>query len=514
MINSIGREIPERIEGYKKVSPFSGVFANLGSGIKASAKYRTVLPGRSKVLRSLREALEKVGLRDGMTVSFHHHLRNGDYVLNMVMDEIAKMGIRGLRIAPSAIFECHAPLLEHMKRGVVTAIETNYMVGPVAKAVSKGVLDLPVIMRSHGGRDRAIEAGELHIDVAFIASPSADPYGNLNGVYGPSACGSLGYAFSDARYADYVIAITDNLVDYPLFPISIEQTLVDYVVVVDRIGDPKGIVSGTTNITRDPLELKIARTAAQVIEASGLLRNGFSFQTGAGGTSLAVAKFVRDIMKEKGIVGSFGLGGITGFFVDMLKEGLFKALLDTQCFDLRAVESLREDRNHIEISSSMYGNPHNKGAVVNNLDVIVLGATEIDLDFNVNVTTGSDGVIMGGSGGHSDTSAGSKLTLIVANLMRGRLPIVVERVTTVTTPGETVDVLVTEHGVAVNPRKEDLKRRLFDRGLPVVDIRELMELAYKMCGRPEDIDFGDRIVGVVEYRDGTVIDIIREVRGR
>lgn len=512
MINAVGREIPSKIEGYKKVTPFSGAFSILGSGVRASSRYKTVLPGEAKVLGSLRDAIERVGLSNGMTISFHHHLRNGDYVLNMVLDEIAKMGIRDIRIAPSALFECHAPLVEHIKKGVVVGIETNYIVGPVASAVSEGILDLPVIMRSHGGRDRAIEAGELHIDVAFIAAPSADVYGNVNGVCGPSACGSLGYAFSDARYADHVVVITDNLVDYPLFPISIDQTFIDYVVKVDKIGDPRGIVSGTTSITRDPLELKIAYMASQVIEASGLLVDGVSFQTGAGGTSLAVAKFVRDIMRERKIVGSFGLGGITGFFVDMLKEGLFKVLLDTQCFDLKAVESLREDRNHVEISSSMYGNPHNKGAVVNNLDVIILGATEIDLDFNVNVTTGSNGYIMGGSGGHSDTAAGSKLTVIVANLLRGRIPIVVDKVTTVTTPGETVDVLVTEHGIAVNPRREDIKRKLTDKRLPVVDILELRNRAYKLCGRPEDIEFGDKIVGVVEYRDGTVIDVIRRVK--
>lgn len=511
MINSVGREIPGKIEGYKKVVPFSGAFNNLGSGVRVSSRYKTVLPGEKKVLKSIREAIEKVGLKDGMTISFHHHLRNGDFVMNMVVDEIARMDIKNIKIAASSIFNCHEPLIEHIKKGVVTSLEANYIVGPVATAISKGILDLPVVMRSHGGRDRAIEAGELHIDVAFIAAPSADVYGNINGIYGPSACGSLGYAFSDARYADWVVAITDNLVEYPLTPISIDQSFVDYVVKVEKIGDPRGIVSGTTNITRDPVGLKIAHMAAQVIEASGLLENGVSFQTGAGGISLAVASFVRNKMKEKGIVGSFGLGGITGFFVDMLKEGLFKTLLDTQCFDLRAVESLREDNNHIEITSSMYGNPHNKGAVVNNLDVVILGATEIDTDFNVNVTTGSNGIIMGGSGGHNDTAAGSKLAIVVTNLIKGRLPIVVDRVTTVTTPGETIDVIVTEYGIAVNPKREDLKKKLVDSKLPVVDVKELRDIAYGLCGRPEDVKFGEKIVGIVEYRDGTVIDVIREV---
>lgn len=48
----------------------------------------------SKLVASIKEAIEKCELRDGMTISFHHHMRNGDYVLNMVLDEIAKMGIK------------------------------------------------------------------------------------------------------------------------------------------------------------------------------------------------------------------------------------------------------------------------------------------------------------------------------------------------------------------------------------------------------------------------------------
>lgn len=464
------------------------------------------------MLGSIREALEKTGIRDGMTISFHHHLRNGDYVLNMVIDEISKMGIRDITVAASSLFNCHEPLVGHIKNGVVAGIESNYMLGSVAKAISGGILDKPVIMRSHGGRDRAIESGELHIDIAFIAAPTADTYGNINGIEGPSACGSLGYAYSDARYADKVVAITDNLVEYPLTSVSIDQTLVDYVVKVDKIGDPKGIVSGSTNITKDPVGLKIAALAADVIEASGLLSPGLSFQTGAGGTSLAVASFLRDKMREKAIVGSFGHGGITGFFVDLLREGLLKVLLDTQCFDLKSVESLKNDKNHREISSSVYANPHTKGAVVNNLDVMILGATEIDESFNVNVTTGSDGVIMGGSGGHKDAAAGSKLAIVVTNLVRARLPIVVENITTVTTPGETVDVLVTEYGIAVNPRREELQKKLIDFKLPIVDIKGLRKIAYSMCGVPEEIKVNDRIVAIEEYRDGTAIDVIREVR--
>lgn len=456
MKNILGREIPEYVQGYGAVKPFKGAFESLGKVRKKSVKLQSVIPTQQKVLGSIKEALEKCNIKDGMTVSFHHHLRNGDYVLNMVLKEISLMGIKDIKVAASSIFPIHEPLVGYMKTGMVTGIYANYISGPVAEAISRGELRSPAIMHTHGGRARAIEAGDIEIDIAFIAAPTCDTYGNINGVDGKSACGALGYAVPDALYAEKTVAITDNLVPYPACPIEISQEFTDYIVQVESIGDIKGIVSGTTKITKDPVGLKIANMTSQVIEASGLLKDGFSFQTGAGGTSLAVASYVKELMQKKNIKGSFAAGGITGYIVEMFEEGLFEALFDVQCFDLQAVESYKNNKKHQAMSASMYGNPHNKGAVVNNLDVMILGATEIDLNFNVNVTTGSSGVIMGGSGGHSDTAAGAKLAIVVTQLIKGRLPIVVNRVTTVTTPGETIDVLVTERGIAVNPLRQDL----------------------------------------------------------
>ena len=196
--------------------------------------------------------------------------------------------------------------------------------------------------------------------------------------------------------AKKTVVITDNLVSYPLLSWSISENYIDYVVCIDAIGDPNGIVSGTTRITRDPVGLVMAERAAQVIKASGLLRDGFSFQTGAGGATLAAAQFLKDIMLRENIHGSFGLGGITGYMVDMLNAGCFDALLDVQCFDLKAVESIRENPKHREISASHYAGPSSASAAVDNLDVVLLGATEVDTDFNVNVHTDSNGYIMGG----------------------------------------------------------------------------------------------------------------------
>lgn len=464
-----------------------------------------------KLVSSIKEAIELCDLKDGDTISFHHHLRNGDYVLNMVLDIIADMGYKNIKLAASSIFPIHKPLIKHIENKVVTAIDTNYMSGPVGEAISHGLMDEPVVFRSHGGRPRAIESGELKIDVAFIAAPTADHYGNINGVDGPSACGSLGYAFPDANHAKKVIAITDNLMDYPISPISIDQTKVDYVVEVEAIGDAKGIVSGTTQITRDPIGLTIAKYAAQVMEHSGLVKDGFSFQTGAGGASLAAAYYLKQIMIDKGIAGSFGMGGITEYFVDFLKEGLFKKLIDVQCFDLEAVRSIKSNPDHLEVSASFYANPNSKGCAADNLDIVILGATEIDTSFNVNVHTNSNGIIIGGSGGHNDTAAGAKLSIIVAPLIRARLPIIVDNVLTKTTPGSTIDVLVTERGIAVNPKNVELKKKLVNAGLPIVDINELKEIAESITGKPNKIKTGDKVVGVVEYRDGTIIDSIYNV---
>lgn len=464
-----------------------------------------------KIVASLREAISLCGLKSGMSISFHHHLRNGDYTLNRVMDEIAALGIRDLTLNASSLFDAHAPLREHIKNRVVRKINTDYMSAGLGRAISEGLMDEPVEFRTHGGRPRDIALGITPIDVAFIAAPTSDPAGNCSGKYGPSACGSLGYAFPDAMYAKKVVVITDNLVPYPLTDASIPEIYVDYVVPVDAIGDPRGIVSGTTKITRDPVGLVMAETAARVIRHSGLLKDGFSFQTGAGGATLAAAKFLKEIMLREKIRGSFASGGVTGYLVDMLNEGCFTSLMDVQCFDLKAVESIRTNPAHHEISAMQYASPAAKSAVVDHLDVVLLGATEIDTYFNVNVHTDSAGCIMGGSGGHSDTAAGAKLSMIIAPLFRARLPIITGRVRCISTPGRDVDVVVTQRGVAVNPAKPDLALRLKDAGLPIVDIHELKQIAERITGVPAVPPEGGRVVARVLSRDGEPLDVIRQL---
>lgn len=510
MVNAVGRLLPDHIDGYGKVDPYlptrEGVFDSSG---RCAAD---PVGRKSKKLASIRAALESCQLRDGMTLSFHHHLRNGDFVLNMVLDEIARLGVRNLNIAASSIFPVHAPLVEHLRRGVVSRITTPFVSGPVAKAISRGELSTPVVMQTHGGRARAIETGQTRIDIAFIAAPEADALGNCNGVHGPSACGVLGYPRIDAQYANKVVVITDQVVDYPACPVEIPQSQVDYVVAVPRIGDPAGIVSGSTRATEDPVGLSIARSAVDVIVHSGLLKHGFSFQTGAGGISLASAALLGAEMKARGVHGSFASGGITGFIVEMLDQGLFRTLFDVQCFDHAAIESRRRNPNHQPMSAAQYASAGPRGAVVDALDVILLGASQIDLEFNVNVTTGSDGVILGGSGGHADTAAGAKLTIVTTKVCAGGFAKILDHVTTITTPGSTVDVVVTDCGVAVNPLRRDVAQRLSAAGVDLVSIESLRDTAARRATIETVVpDVEARIVAIVEYRDGTVLDVVRAV---
>jgi citrate lyase subunit alpha/citrate CoA-transferase len=281
------------------------------------------------------------------------------------------------------------------------------------------------------------------------------------------------------------------------------------VVKVDSIGDAQGILSGTTRPTTDPVGLRIAEAATRVIEASGLLDEDFSFQTGAGGISLAVAAALSSVMRQRRVQGSFAAGGVTGTLCDMLDEGLFRAIFDVQAFDLRAVDSYRRDPRHMAMSASMYANPHGRGPVVDQLGAMILGAAQVDLDFNVNVTTGSTGRILGGSGGHADTADGSRLAIVTTTLGSRAGPKVVDRVGCVTTPGATVDVVVTEAGIAVNPRREELASRLKAAGLPVCTLADLHRAAGGHANAPVAAKSDGRVVAVVEYRDGTVIDVVR-----
>ena len=514
MKNFVGRDIPDEllVEG-KEV--YQGKYYMDGKYMQKAAPRTRIYekPQESKLVATIAEALRQCGAKNGMTFSFHHHLRNGDYVTNMVMQAaIEELGLEDITIAASSLGEAHDPIAGYIELGKVTGLQTSGIRGRIGEVVSAGKLKTPAIIRSHGGRPRAIEAGEVHIDIAFVAAPTSDCAGNCRGTGGKSNCGSLGYAMTDAKYADHVVVVTDCLVDFPNYPASIEAIDVDAVVVVDSIGDPKKIASAAARISQNPRDLMMAENVARVIAATPYFKDGFSFQTGVGGPSLAANLFLEKYMDERGIKMGWAIGGICSVMVDLLKKGKVGKVIDVQDFDLEAVNSINRTPGHFEMSASQYANPANKGAFVNKLDFVVLAALEIDTDFNVNVLTGSDGVLRGAPGGHPDTAADSALSIVVCPLLRGRIPCVVNEVTNLITPGSTVDVVVTEYGVAVNPRRPDLAERMQAAGIKLVTLESLRDRALRVIGTPAPLPFGDKVVGVVMNRNGEVMDVIKNIK--
>jgi citrate lyase subunit alpha/citrate CoA-transferase len=159
-------------------------------------------------------------------------------------------------------------------------------------------------------------------------------------------------------------------------------------------------------------------------------------------------------------------------------------------------------------------NPHTKSCVVSHQDVCFLGATEVDVNFNVNVNTHSNGILLHGTGGHSDAASGSRICFIVAPVYRKTNPIVRDAVTTITTPGSDIDVIVTDHGVAINPIRQDLIEKVKDSDLPIKTIEELRDIAYEATGGPQTLELTDDVIALIEYRDGTILDTVWKVKGQ
>lgn len=507
-----GRLVPTEVNN-KPAVPYQGVGRFRPIGRKSAPPIATCSdypPNGNKVLPDLRTALIKAGIKDGMTISTHHHFRNGDLVANQIFDAAAEIGVKDLMWFPSASFPCHAPIIRHLDSGVVHHIEGS-MNGPLGDYCSTGKMRGLGVLRSHGGRYQAVQDGEVHIDIAVIAAPTADPFGNANGLTGPSACGLLGFALADSQYADKVIVVTDNLIDFPCIPWQIQGNYVDYVVVMDKIGEPEKIVSGTTQITRSPDRLLIAEMTAQFVKEAGILKNGFSFQAGAGGTALSFAIFLKDMMKQMGIKARFVRGGSTQYLVQMLEEGLTDYILDGQTFDLEGVRSMRENPLHVNTSPFTSYNYHGKGNFASMVDVVVLGATEVDMNFNANVVTHSDGRLLHGIGGWQNCLF-SKCTILPIPSFRDRIPVIVDEVTTLCGPGELIDVIVTERGIAINPLRNDLIEATRHSSLPIRSIEEIKQEIEQICGgKPAKPKLGDKIVAVVKWVDGTVLDSVYQV---
>ena len=494
------RPSPDVIAGYGPVRPYDDSDRRQRVDAVDPTPDRPVAP---KVLESLDAAFDAFGIGDGATLSFHHHLRNGDAVLNAVVEAAAQRGLRGLTIAVSSVFPVHTPLVSHIRSGVIRAIWSDYVAGPVGDAIIEGDLQTPLILQSHGGRARAIASGQLQIDAAFVAAPSADRFGAATGAFGRNACGPLGYPMVDADYAKCVVVVTDGLSDAPLTRAEIPATRVDAVVAVPTIGDANGIEFGTTLAGADPINRGIAQMAANALDAAGYLKPGFSFQTGAGSASLTAASEIGTRLCENGLRGGFLSGGITGAHVAMVREGAFEEIRNVQSFDLAAVASFRDDPWHHAMSAAEYASPIYSNAIVNKLNAMILGAAEVDTAFNVNVTLGGNGRLIGGPGGHPDAAAGADVTVVTTKTTAGGFAKIVDDVQCRTTPGIDIDLVVTEKGIAINPRRADLANSLLAAGLPVVDIEQLAVPVRQVRSKP---NFGEARA-ILEYRDGSVIDV-------
>jgi len=491
--NAAGRNIETDIAG-RKFKPY-----------KTGKKYNH----DSKVVKDLGTVLKKAGIKNGMTLSFHHQLRNGDFVVNQTLEQVHELGVKDIRLAQTAMFDVHKPIIDHIKNGVVTRMEGSVN-GEVGDFISKNnPLKAPVILRSHGGRWAAVKTGELHPDIAIIAVSSADMRGNSTGLLGKSAFGNIAYSQVDAWHADKVIVVTDNLVPYPCPFREIYEGLVDYVVEIDSIGDPNKIVSGSLKVTDEPEKLGIGKHCVDLMDAAGIIKNDMIFQAGAGGISLAALKYLGERLEEKKLVAGCSTGGLTEYIVNMYNKGVIKQVNTCQCFDTVSVDFVK---NHLESMSTIgeYSDPTMKGRNTDMLDTVILGATEVDVDFNVNVNTHSDGRMLHGIGGHQDVSAAANLTIITVPAYRKTNPIILEKVTTISTPGDIIDAIVTNHGVAINPKRKDLIKAVKGK-IDLVDIKDLQKIAYDATGGPQKPNLGDEIIGMTKYFDGTVLDNIYKV---
>lgn len=515
MINAVGRVLPEKAGSYM-IKPYMGVQGSLQAEQPVCSR-RKANPSprqKNKRLPNLAAAIKACGLRDGMTISFHHCFREGDKIIVQVLQAIRALGIKGLCFAPSAVVNIKNPsIVDYVKDGTINRIQASGIRGELGDAVIGGLaLAEPVILRPHGARPHAIETGALSIDVAFIGASAADEMGNATGQVGPNACGALGYSLIDATMAEKVVVVTDNLVPYPCIPVSIAQMYVDYVVQVEEIGDPDRIGAGAARMTRNPRDLLIAQRAADAIAASRLFQGGYSFQTGAGAISIACTNFLAEHTEKAGIQASFALGGMTANIVDMYHKGLVRSILCSQSFDAVAARAIAENPGILEIDNSMYANAFNKSCALDRLNFGVLGALEVDMDFHINILTGSSGEMMSGMGGGPDVADGADISIVTLPIVRGRIPSIVDRVFTCCTPGISIAMVVTEAGIALNPRHKNynmLREDLSGTGLKLVSIEHLRDLAYSLTGVPKPVETTDQVVCIVEYRDGTVIDVIR-----
>jgi citrate lyase subunit alpha/citrate CoA-transferase len=218
-------------------------------------------------------------------------------------------------------------------------------------------------------------------------------------------------------------------------------------------------------------------------------------------------------MKEAGVAASFVRGGSNQYLVEMLEEGLTPVILDGQTFDLEGVRSMRENPGHQNTSPFTSYNFHGKGNFASMIDVVVLGATEVDVHFNANVVTHSDGRLLHGIGGWQNCLF-SRCTILAVPSVRDRIPVILDEVTTMVGPGELIDVIATEQGLCINPARTDLIEAARGSQVPILNIHDLKSRIDQLCGGPPaKPKLGDEFVAAIQWVDGTTIDAVRRVKG-
>ena len=510
----------------KEYESFSSAFNNKSySGRLVGRRIVSKIPHRKNKVVSLDEVMEVI--RDGDTISYPHYYRMGDHGLKLVVEKLKETGKKNIKIYGNAFFDHVDPwLMEAVRDGIIGGIYGNPYRKLGANIVAGDLLPWISVGFSHGNRVRKMQTGEVEIRVAFGPVPIADIYGNSNGLLGKEEhlCGPVGLFSADAEYAEYVCLLAGTVSDKLIMPTPISMEQVDFVVPVDCPGLSSGIGSGTLDMKKartHPFNAQVAENITRVVKAAGVVKDNFSFQVGSG-AGLLILENIRSMLKETNTRANFSIGGVTSLHVDMLDEGTLYQLMHGQLFEPspKVFESLLKNHRHHEITTSYYASVANKESAVNMLDLAILSTLEVDLDFNLN-TVCANGRIIGGIGGGQDVAAGADLTIIFMPLATGKngkgFPKVVSEVYTRTTPGEVIDVIVTEEYAAVNPKskssyKDAIIERSRDFGVQLVSIEELHDKSKAKAREfgtiPAKPETTDEVVHLIEWRDGTLLDKI------
>ncbi len=512
----------------REYQPFSGAFSDRDYNRRLVGHWHAKhIPHRTSKVVTLDTVMDVI--RDGDTISYPHYYRTGDKGLKLVVDKLREHKKRNIKIYGNAFFDHVDPwLIEAVRDGVVGGVYGN-VYKSLGSNVTKGEL-LPWVGVgfSHGDRVRKLQTGEVELRVAFGPVPIADQWGNANGLLGKPEhlCGPVGLFDADMDYAEYVCLLAGTVSATVVMPTPITMERVDFVVKVDDPGLNSGIGSGTLDMNKarqNPFNAQVGDNITRVIKAAGIVKDDFSFQVGSG-AGLLVLENIRAMLKEMKVRANFSIGGVTSLHVDMLEEGTLYQLMHGQLFEpsARMFESMLNNPRHHEITTAFYASVANKEAAVNMLDLAVLSTLEIDREFNLN-TVCAGGRIIGGIGGGQDVAAGADLTIIFMPLATGKdgkgFPKVVDRVYTKTTPGEVIDVVVTEEYAAVNPAsRSKYKDSILDcgkqHGVKLVTIEELhrksIEKAQEFGTIPTTPEPTGDVVHVIEWRDGTLLDVIRK----